>query len=174
MFEAGGDNIAEDATLTFDDSAASFVPEEYRPGPISGTYKPSSPYGVTKLDPPAPALPYGSRLEVFAGQDPNGPWQLYVQDMYTYKDGSIDGGWSLELREFVAPTPRFLPPYLANGRLVLTVPTVVDGAYTVESRPALGDAAWAPIESFTGDGSPHRVTDPIQAAPEKYYRVRSP
>jgi subtilisin-like proprotein convertase family protein len=47
--------------------------------------------------PPAPPGPYGGRLSVFNGTDPNGTWRLFVHDDQPEHEGSIAGGWSLTL-----------------------------------------------------------------------------
>jgi hypothetical protein len=53
---------------------------------------------------PAPSPFYGTSLSVFDGTDPNGVWQLYLQD----DDGGsgrgvIAGGWSLDIDTIPAP-----------------------------------------------------------------------
>ena len=84
-----------DATLTFDDSAATGVSDTW----ASGSYQPSD--GTSYQDyfpPPAPALSSHTTLAAaFNGLDPNGTWRLYVSDGFCLADGgSIAGGWSLD------------------------------------------------------------------------------
>jgi hypothetical protein len=83
-------------TLTFDDEAASPLPDD---GPCtSGTYKPSD--AGTDSDTfftGAPGGPYIAALSVFNGTSPNGIWQLFASDDVTSGEQTIAGGWSLEL-----------------------------------------------------------------------------
>jgi len=65
---------------------------------ISGTMKPVNLDEHTDAFPaPAPPGPYGTRLSVFNGTDPNGTWRLFVHDDHPENGGSIAGGWSLSL-----------------------------------------------------------------------------
>jgi uncharacterized repeat protein (TIGR01451 family) len=45
----------------------------------------------------APAPPYGSTLSALNGGNPNGTWELFVQDSTTRDSGAISNGWSLTL-----------------------------------------------------------------------------
>lgn len=93
LSDAGGSADVSNVTLTFDDNAASFVPDS---GPlVSGTFKPTN-YGTGDTFPaPAPAGPYASALSTFAGVNPNGTWSLFVVDDASGDSGAINGGWSL-------------------------------------------------------------------------------
>ncbi len=85
LSDAGGTTAASGANVTFDDAAASTVPDG---GPIvTGTYRPSSYTAADTFPSPAPAGPYltpaaegGDTLAAFNGADPNGTWTLYVVD----------------------------------------------------------------------------------------------
>ncbi len=92
------------ATPTFDDfgrrlTSASAVP--------SARIKPVNFDAHTDTFPaPAPAGPYGTRLSVFNGTDPNGTWRLFVHDDQARHEGTIAGGWSLTLHtEAIANAP---------------------------------------------------------------------
>jgi len=102
MSDAGGGFAISGINITFDDSAASFLPDN---GQITdGVYRPSnylnSPVDSTSTNDvfaaPAPAGPYGSTLADFVGENPNGDWKLYVVDDQTGNVGTV-GGWSLSL-----------------------------------------------------------------------------
>jgi subtilisin-like proprotein convertase family protein len=89
---AGGGTNAVNATLTFDDNAPSQIV-----GPIvSGTYQPSA-FCNRNFNAPAPVPPFGSLLSEFNGTNPNGTWNLYVQDFVGADVGIIDGGWTLNI-----------------------------------------------------------------------------
>ena len=128
----GGENVVlmasvsqtgiSDVTLTFQDGAP-LVPVS---GVInSGTYSPTN-YGLgDPFGAPAPAGPYGSTLSVFNGTNPNGDWNLYIWDQYSFADdGVIAGGWSLsfELEQ---------PDITYQGRL-LDGNIAADGLYDLQ------------------------------------------
>jgi hypothetical protein len=77
MSDAGGDYALSNIDLTLDDEATSTLPSWNRLS--SGTYKPRSP------------------LSVFDGTNPNGVWELYVENVEWGDPGSFSGGWSLTI-----------------------------------------------------------------------------
>lgn len=85
LSDAGGTTAASGANLTFDDAAATTMPDS---GPIvTGSYRPSSYTSADTFPSPAPAGPYltpevegGDTLAAFNGVSPNGTWNLYVVD----------------------------------------------------------------------------------------------
>ena len=95
MSDVGGSSSSANLTLTFDDAAANFLPDE---SPLtSGAWKPTN-IGVDEtFSSPAPAQPYGTGLSVFNGLNPNGAWALYAYDDSTRDSGSIANGWRLTL-----------------------------------------------------------------------------
>lgn len=50
---------------------------------------------ITHLSPPPP--PYGTTLSVLNGGNPNGNWQLFVQDVVILNSGIVSNGWILNL-----------------------------------------------------------------------------
>ena len=96
MSDCGGSDDLNGITLTFDDSAASSLPDFSLI--TSGTYKPSN-YDTTtdNFSAPAPGSPYGSSLSVFNGQNANGTWSLYIMDDAAIDVGSLAQGWSLSI-----------------------------------------------------------------------------
>jgi subtilisin-like proprotein convertase family protein len=100
--EAGGDTGVSNLNITFDDSASATLSAPL----VSGTFKPSqtptptnscgtSP--STPLPPPAPQGLYGAALAAFNGTNPNGTWNLYIVDDAGGDNGSVGGGWSLNV-----------------------------------------------------------------------------
>jgi subtilisin-like proprotein convertase family protein len=85
LSDAGGTTATSGANITFDDAAATTLPDG---GPIvTGTYRPSSYTSADTFPSPAPAGPYltpevegGDTLAAFNGATPNGTWTLYVVD----------------------------------------------------------------------------------------------
>ena len=99
MSDAGGSTDISNVTLTFDDAAASGLPDAAVI--TAGSYQPTN-FGTPDAFPaPAPAGPYGTLLSAFNGTDPSGDWSLYVVDAFSPDSGSISGGWSLELSYLV-------------------------------------------------------------------------
>ena len=110
----GGDNIAS-TNITFDDNAASNLPD----GSIidEGTYRPSNFSGgdSDNFPGPAPAPSGGSALSVFNGINPNGTWSRYVVDDASQEDGAISTGWFLDF--WLNRTSwQYLPRCAGNGR----------------------------------------------------------
>ena len=99
MSDAGGSVVTSDVSLVFDDDAADPLVENV--ALVDGTYQPTNIAG-TVTDPfvaPAPVLPSGTTLSIFAGTDPNGVWSLYVIDDGLEESGTIAGGWSITVPE---------------------------------------------------------------------------
>jgi subtilisin-like proprotein convertase family protein len=103
LSDPGGPNTlvgATNATVTFDDAAATGVPQS---GTISGSvsYRPTdTDVGETGADTfpaPAPAPGLATTLAAFTGTNPNGTWSLFVVDDATGDSGSIAGGWSVTI-----------------------------------------------------------------------------
>ncbi|MFO1487032.1 MAG: proprotein convertase P-domain-containing protein [Verrucomicrobiota bacterium] len=83
------------ATFTFDDAAASPLPDS---GSLStGTWAPVSYAPTPVFNSPAPAGPYPAALSVFNNSNPNGVWSLYVVDESAGDSGVISNGWSLAI-----------------------------------------------------------------------------
>jgi|GEM_PF-1315005 len=138
MSDAGGTSDVTNATVVFDDAAASNLTS----APIvSGTFKPTNiadGEGPDTWLSPAPAGPYGSALSEFIGTAPNGVWSLFVSDDFAGDGGSLAGGWTLVLATTtadytaVAGTLTFAP-----GDLTKTI-----------NVPVLGDVDTEPNETF--------------------------
>ncbi|HEY0547007.1 MAG TPA: VCBS repeat-containing protein [Pyrinomonadaceae bacterium] len=102
---------ADNAILTFDDAAPTFLPNVI----TSGTYKPSNGDDISSapdlFPDPAPPIPYGQNgygthpLSGLYGFSPNGRWSLYIMDDSATVSGSLSGGWSLE----IATEPYIIP-----------------------------------------------------------------
>jgi subtilisin-like proprotein convertase family protein len=94
MYNQGGEYDVNGVNLTFDDNAASQLPDSQI---TEGTYKPCSDTQNDDMNSPAPARPYGTTLSVFNSIDPQGDWSLYVLDWVANDSGSISGGWELNI-----------------------------------------------------------------------------
>ena len=98
LSDAGTGSLSN-ATVTFDDAAASVPPQNSAWGP--GTYKPVNYAEISGADTfpaPAPAASANTTLAgAYNGTAPNGTWSLYVIDDACPDAGSISGGWSLDI-----------------------------------------------------------------------------
>ena len=92
--------FASDATLTFDDDAATSVPT----GRVdTDSYRVTNNGSTDAFPAPAPTPSNQTTLAgAFAGIDPNGTWQLFVVDDTTGDVGSMSGGWSVIITTEVA------------------------------------------------------------------------
>ncbi|HWD19008.1 MAG TPA: Calx-beta domain-containing protein, partial [Verrucomicrobiae bacterium] len=100
MSHAGHGISVSHANLTFDQSAASFLPES---SPYSsGTYLPTA-YSDSTVGPMpplpsgGPAGPYNADLSTFVGTLANGNWNLWIFDDKALDHGAISNGWTLNL-----------------------------------------------------------------------------
>lgn len=91
MSDTGGTNAVNGVTITLDDEASLTLPDTGQL--VNGTsYKPAR-YGA---DWPAPAP---SGLSVFDGENPNGPWRLFVvDDGFGSDPASLNNGWTLTIK----------------------------------------------------------------------------
>ncbi|HEY0461926.1 MAG TPA: proprotein convertase P-domain-containing protein [Pyrinomonadaceae bacterium] len=98
LSDAGGATGANNLSMTFSDSAGSFLPDE---SPlVSGIFKPTN-YDATDTFPsPAPqeGAVSGAALGAFYGSNPNGTWSLYVVDDNGGNAGTIAGGWNMDIQ----------------------------------------------------------------------------
>ena len=94
MSDQGGGGDVSGVDLTFDDSAASELPDYNQI--YSGTYKPCVSAQSDYMS-GAPSGPYGTVLSGFNGLDPNGTWSLYIRDDNNYNSGTIANGWELNI-----------------------------------------------------------------------------
>jgi subtilisin-like proprotein convertase family protein len=120
MNNTGGINpITVPITITFDDQAATPVPNPIFGSLASGTYKPTNLASAcpgNSFNPPAPACPYGTSLSAFNNVNSSGVWSLYVEDFAAGDSGLINGGWTL-----LVTTPEPSPLLLLGLGLVITV-----------------------------------------------------
>ena len=100
MSDAGdppGDEAVTGITLTLDDEAATFLPEEEVL--TTGSFRPTD-VGEGFFDDfpgPAPTPTGNTALSIFDGANPDGQWQLFVFDNGFQDTGALAGGWALEI-----------------------------------------------------------------------------
>ena len=107
MNNTGGINpITVPITITFDDQAATNVPNPIFGTLASGTYKPTNLAPAcpgNSFNSPAPPCPYGTSLSAFNNVNSAGVWSLYVEDFAAGDSGLINGGWTLVVTTKVQP-----------------------------------------------------------------------
>jgi len=135
---AGDGHPVTGLTLTYDQSAANPIPEFSTL--TTGSWSPADyqpkPTGYSFFS-PAPAGPYtNSSLSAFNGLNPNGNWLLYVQDDVRQQNGSITGGWSVDITT---------SPVFQN----LVNLTNLENVVASESFSMLDDTPSAPNFTFT-------------------------
>ena len=136
LSDAGGGNGVSGVTLTFDDDAPGQAPNSA--ALLSGLYRPTDYFDLMDLlEPPAPAGPYASALSTFQGIDPNGTWSLYLYDDFFQDQGTLAGGWSLDVTTvgIIDPQPALLLAcwFLPAGGFEFMLKGVVGGKYEIQS-----------------------------------------
>jgi uncharacterized repeat protein (TIGR01451 family) len=103
MSDAGGGTGVTNLVLTFDQSAASGLPDN---GSLtSGTFQPTDFEPGDVFPGTIPAGAVSSSLDVLNGGNPNGAWRLYVADDTVVDAGVVVGGWSLTINTVSPPDP---------------------------------------------------------------------
>lgn len=97
LSDVGGSTEVGNLNITFDDTAASNLPDN---GPLtSGTFKPTDFEPGDAFPPPAPqGATTGPTLAAFFGSAPNGVWKLFAVDDNGANAGSIAGSWTINLQ----------------------------------------------------------------------------
>ena len=119
---SGGGNVASNVTLTLSDTGATRVPNDaalvngttYQPGDYYGDNYPAPGPGTTYNSPPTTGAATFS--STFAGTNPNGTWSLYVVDFVGGDDGTIPGGWSLEINAGPTVIPQHVCDFDGDGK----------------------------------------------------------
>jgi subtilisin-like proprotein convertase family protein len=103
MSDAGGSDDVAGVNLTFDDGAASPLPDSTQIS--SGTFKPTEFENASDVFPaPAPVNNHNTSLGVFNGTNPVGTWRLYVRDDQGTDTGFITS-WRLIIDQETTPYP---------------------------------------------------------------------
>jgi subtilisin-like proprotein convertase family protein len=96
MSDACGEDDIEDFTWIFSQQAPRAMSSDSSDcGEI--TYRPTNYDSADTMLLPAPAGPYGTNLDTFNNENPNGTWKLYIYDGLGGGVGDIEGGWALSI-----------------------------------------------------------------------------
>src|SRR5215213_9826429 len=95
MADPGNGTDVSDLTITLDDEAGADLPD----GAVltSGVFRPGNQAGGDDFPAPAPAPNGNVALSTFDGANPDGQWQLFIQDDAGFDTGRITGGWELAI-----------------------------------------------------------------------------
>ena len=171
MAGTGGPYSVTNATLTFDDAAASSLPASGQI--VTGIFKPTDDLALPLFPSPAPTGPYATNLGAFHGSAPNGTWSLYVFDNSPGDSGVINGGWSLNITTVeLLPSPASLAAVgKANGTFTLMLSGVPGQTYVIEASTDLIN--WAPVATNTAVGGTFEYTDSNATSyPSRFFRAR--
>ncbi len=149
MSDVGGWGDVTNINLAFQDGAPPPSPTQL----VTGRFSPSNIAAVESLPAPAPAGPYPTPLSEFRGTDPNGVWQLYIEDDFTSDVGTIA---SVSLIFSLAGSGDYIP---TEGELIfppgvtsLPVHVTVKGDAAVEPTETFFVNLSAPVNAAIGDG----------------------
>jgi subtilisin-like proprotein convertase family protein len=152
MSDCGGSSPVSGINLTFNDEAASSLPDESTL--TTGSWKPTDAGFTETFTAPAPAGPYTANLGNFDGVSGNGTWSLYVMDDASGDFGSISSGWELNITTGIttdfgdAPAP--YPTLLASNGARHTINPSVRLGSAVDFDPDGQPSAGALLDDTTG------------------------
>lgn len=149
MSDVGGWGDIANINVAFQDGAPPPSPTQL----VAGRFSPSNIAAIESLPAPAPPGPYPTPLSVFQGTDPNGVWQLYIEDDFTTDVGTMSGA---SLVFSLAGTGDYIP---TEGELIfppgvtsLPVHATVKGDAAVEPTEAFFVNLSSPVNAVIGDG----------------------
>jgi hypothetical protein len=152
MSEVADDTSANGVTLTFDDEALQYVPDEQL---ASGSFKPGWPEPVL-LPPPAPVSPWVSTLAELLSHQMNGTWRLFVShrpepEFINQSPALISGGWSLS---FLSSEPNAIIQASIRSITRAGDQVVVEWqgapAWKLQQSHSLGSAQWTDVPGSLG------------------------
>ncbi|HEY0426262.1 MAG TPA: proprotein convertase P-domain-containing protein, partial [Pyrinomonadaceae bacterium] len=154
MSDVGGNTEVGGLNFTFDDTAASNLPDNSQL--VSGTFKPTDFEPGDAFPAPAPSGVSGTTLNAFYGSPPNGVWKLFVVDDNGSNLGSVAGGWSINLQTSttacaftVSPIAQAFPITGGSGSFAINMPAGCSWSASTNSNFVSIDSAI----SGTGSGA---------------------
>ena len=162
LSDAGPENalsFTNNATLTFDDSAATTVPGG---NVASGSFRPTNnPWNTTETFPaPAPSPSSQTTLAgAFSGIGANGSWQLFIIDDTTGDVGTMSGGWSLTLTTEVSAEATTTNLASSDTTTTTGSPVTFTAAVRAGGSPVTNGSV-----QFSSDGTNLGATVPVNGA----------
>jgi hypothetical protein len=93
-----------------------------------------------------------------------------LQLAFRLQPSCIDGGG------ICAPLnglPLILSPTLGGVEFSFSFETLAGKNYVVQFKDSLDDRVWQTLQSVPGDGNPKKITNPVSAARQRFYRLRA-
>lgn len=159
--DAGGGADLGGVSLTFDSAESATLPDDTQI--VSGAYKPSNYEDASDAFGTLTGAPWGTDLGVFAGDNPNGTWSLYVVD-----DGFVDGGsiasWTLTLATTPVITSTNAPAITTpedtpvSWNVVVNDSSTDPGSLTVTATSSDQNVVTNTAISVTGSGVNRTIT----------------
>jgi len=118
----------------------------------SGTYLPSE-SGTTALSAPAPTGPYALSLNIFNNLPANGTWSLFIEDQAGNDEGSVLGGWSLNITAPVNTVTAGKPKLNKNNGTAVVPVTVADAGQLALSGKGVKSASASKSVAVGGPGT---------------------
>jgi subtilisin-like proprotein convertase family protein len=146
--DVGGGSDVSGVNLTLDDGAPALGTGQI----TTGTYSPTDVSPGDILPAPAPAGPYGTLLSAFNGTNPNGTWNLYVNDDASADVGAL-GSFSLVITVGTADyVPKSGLLTFPPGTTTRTVDITINGDMTVEPNETFTVMLSSPFNATIADG----------------------
>ncbi len=151
MDGAGGGTDVVDEGLTFDDEAATQIPNtaalttsSYKPGAHDVLQDFPAPGPLTsEYRNPGPAAGGSAQLAAFDGSNPNGVWKLFVVDTGFGDGGQILNGWAIDVTQTAAD-----PILLGQLTALTTIPASGSDQNTVNLDGSADPFASATVQVF--------------------------
>lgn len=155
MSDVGGNTEVGNLNLTFDDNAATALPDSAQL--VSGTFKPTDfePGDAFPVPAPQGALT-GAALNAFYGSAPNGVWKLFAVDDTGANAGSIAGAWTINLTTSttacaftLTPSVQSFPITGGSGTFAINMPAGCSWSASTQSAFISIDSASSGTNSGT-------------------------
>ena len=163
----GDDEV--NVTYTLSDTGATQLPTA---GPWgNGTFKPAAQYAGDAFPAPGPGTAYNNPgpagggtatfSSTFAGTNPNGTWSLYVVDFVGGDEGTISGGWSIEINTGAAVTLQHVVDFDGDGKTDPAILRNTGGGPSGQLTWFIQNSSGAPASTATPWGIPGDVFTPV-------------
>ena len=155
MSDAGGSGDHTNVTYTFDQTAATTMPNDPTAVVPAGTFQPSNFLGLATPEPGGqdnfPTVSglasYPTDFNIFNGTNPNGTWNLYVVDDQVIDNNSLPSGWSIDITTGGAPADAHCD-FNGDGRTDYVVVRNVGGGASGQIRWFISQAGSGTVTAW--------------------------
>lgn len=166
------DLVAEGANvnhnLTFHPQANQFLPSE-EPLPNNASWLPTV-YVDSFFSPPAPEPPYTLNLDSVFGADPNGAWNLFIEDYQQGDTGSL-AGWALDISTFDNPLRITALKELGQDSVQIRWRAIPGSDYRIKFKNDLSEATWQTFDTKHASSDGESFVAPRQGTARRFYLV---